>query len=62
MSRADVRLDVYSLRNLIDEYWSIAYAEGMDGRTQDTEDGRAQKCRHEIEVLLKRLAKLEKTA
>lgn len=56
MSKANIRLDIYSLRNLIDEYWSIAYKEGMDGRTHDTEDGKAQRCRHEIEVLLKRLA------
>lgn len=58
MSKVDVRLYIYSLRNLIDEYWSIAYKEGMDGRTHDTEDGKAQKCRHEIEVLLKRLMQL----
>lgn len=56
MSKVDVYTEVNYLRGLIDEYWSIAYAEGSEGRDHDTEDGRAQRCRHLIEVSLKRLA------
>lgn len=56
MRKVNVRLEVGELRDLIDKYWSIAYSEGMDGRTHDTEDGKAQICRHEIEGCLKRLA------
>ena len=41
------------LRDLIDRYWSLAYAEGAEGREHDTEDGAAQQCRHEIEEVLR---------
>lgn len=37
------------LKNLIGEYWCLAYAEGMDGRTHDTEAGDAQRVLHAIE-------------
>lgn len=41
------------LRELIDRYWSLAYAEGKEGRSHDTEDGAAQQCRGEIEEILR---------
>ncbi len=37
---------------LIDDYWCLAYAEGKEGRTQDTEQGDAQRCRTQIEQAL----------
>lgn len=43
------------LRERIAEYWSIAYAEGREGRTQDTEDGAAQATWHAIDGLIKSL-------
>lgn len=51
----DVATEVNCLRGLIDLYWDIAYQEGKEGRTHDTEDGKAQRCRHAVEVALKRL-------
>ena len=38
----------YHLGELIVEYWEIAYAEGKEGRTEDTPSGSAQKCWTEI--------------
>lgn len=32
------------LRDLIGQYWDLAYAEGKEGRDHDTEDGAAQRC------------------
>lgn len=55
MSRVDVATEVNCLRGLIDLYWDIAYKEGKDGRRHDTEDGKAQKCRHLIETSIKAL-------
>jgi len=49
-----IRLDEM-LRERIAEYWSIAYAEGKEGRTQDTEDGAAQATWHAIDGLIKAL-------
>jgi len=37
------------LLELIDQYWDLAHAEGLEGRMTDTEAGDAQRCRHEIE-------------
>ena len=31
------------LRDLIDKYWCLAYAEGKENRTHDTEEGDAQR-------------------
>lgn len=53
----DVRTEKNCLLGLIDEYWSIAYQEGLEKRTHDTEDGKAQRCRHLIEKAADRLAK-----
>lgn len=41
------------LRKLIDEYWSLAYAEGKEGRTQDTEAGDAQRVCSAIDAHLR---------
>jgi hypothetical protein len=52
----DVRVDaVAMLRELIDRYWSLAHAEGKEGRDHDTEDGAAQQCRGDIEEILRSL-------
>lgn len=55
MSKVDVPTELNCLRGLIDLYWDIAYQEGKEGRTNDTEDGKAQRCRHAIEVALRRI-------
>ncbi|QHJ81966.1 MAG: hypothetical protein [Caudoviricetes sp.] len=55
MSKVDVATEVNCLRGLIDLYWDISYKEGKDRRTHDTEDGKAQRCRHAIEVALRRI-------
>ena len=60
MSKVGVATEVNCLRGLIDLYWNIAYQEGIEGRTQDTEDGKAQRCRHAIEVALGRLQEAAK--
>lgn len=43
------------LRERIGEYWSIAYQEGKEGRTQDTEEGAAQATWHAIDGLIRAL-------
>ena len=43
------------LLELIDQYWDLAHAEGLEGRMTDTEAGDAQRCRHEIESRIKAL-------
>jgi len=58
MSKESVATEVNCLRGLIDLYWDIAYQEGKEGRTHDTEDGKAQRCRHAIEVALRRIEKV----
>lgn len=45
------RLD--DLRELIGEYWSLAFAEGQEGRDTDTPDGAAQKCLSAIESIIR---------
>lgn len=44
------------LRELIDEYWSLAYAEGKGGRDHDTEAGDAQRVSCAIDDEIRRLA------
>jgi hypothetical protein len=41
---------------LIDRYWDLAYAEGKEGRSRDTENGDAQTCWYEINKLIRALA------
>lgn len=45
------RLD--DLRELIGEYWHLAFAEGQEGRSTDTPDGAAQKCISAIEAIIR---------
>lgn len=45
------RLD--DLRELIGEYWCLAFAEGQDGRNTDTPDADAQKCISAIEAIIR---------
>ncbi len=40
------------LRELIGEYWCLAFAEGKEGRYTDTPDGAAQKCLSAIESII----------
>ena len=40
------------LRELISQYWDIAWREGNSGRCYDTEEGSAQNCINEIETVL----------
>lgn len=41
-----------TLPDLIDAYWDCAYAEGKEGRTHDTPDGKAQAIRNAIDAHL----------
>jgi hypothetical protein len=45
------RLD--DLRELIGEYWCLAFTEGQEGRNTDTPDGAAQKCISAIEAIIR---------
>lgn len=47
--------DVSRLETLISEYWCLAYAEGKEGRTHDTEDGAAQRKWSEIQAAIRRI-------
>lgn len=47
--------DIEKLRDLIGQYWEIAYREGSDGRQHDTEEGSAQECWTNIQVELTKL-------
>lgn len=38
------------LKSLIDQYWSLAYREGAEGRTRDTDSGAAQATQHQINL------------
>lgn len=38
---------------LVDRYWSLAYQEGRDNRTHDTEEGSAQATRSELEEAIR---------
>lgn len=49
--------DIDRLRDLIGRYWEIAWAEGEEGRSHDTEEGDAQNCLSEIESILNRLSR-----
>ncbi len=60
MSKESIATEVNCLRGLIDLYWDIAYQEGEEGRTHDTECGKAQRCRSAIELALKRLEEAAK--
>jgi gamma-glutamyl:cysteine ligase YbdK (ATP-grasp superfamily) len=48
---------------MLSEYWDAAYAEGAEGRTHDSEDGRAQRAlsalREHYDALRARLAEVE---
>lgn len=48
--------DIAALENLISEYWCLAYAEGKESRTHDTEDGAAQRKWSEIQAAIRQLA------
>lgn len=47
-SQVDSKTVTNTLCELIDQYWDIAYAEGQEGRTHDTEAGDAQRVRSGI--------------
>lgn len=47
-----------SLRELIDQYWSLAYAEGREGRTHDTEAGDAQRVSLEIDSAIRDISSI----
>jgi hypothetical protein len=51
--------DAKRLHELIDTYWCLAYAEGKEGREQDTEDGAAQNCRGEIDAILRAMSPIQ---
>lgn len=46
---------MHRILKLIDQYWDIAYQEGLDNRDHDTEDGIADKTRRKIEAELKEI-------
>lgn len=48
--------DMRALRELIDEYWSLDYAERKEGRTHDTAASDAQRVSVEIESAIRHLA------
>ena len=50
-----------AFENLLDKYWGLAYAEGVQGRNHDTESGEAQKALNELMELWDRRAALEST-
>jgi hypothetical protein len=47
------RSDEPKFESLLDTYWSLAYAEGKEGRDHDTEDGKAGQTRHELSQLFR---------
>lgn len=49
-------MDVDRLMELVAQYWDLAYAEGAEGRTHDTEDGAAQRVLSEIRAAAQALA------
>lgn len=49
-------MDVDRLMELVAQYWDLAYAEGAEGRTHDTEDGAAQRVLSEIRAAVQALA------
>lgn len=51
---------VKDLQASVDRYWELAYAEGQEGRTHDTENGDASLCRYEIEKGLRELVRMAK--
>lgn len=53
---------VEHLKSLIDQYWALAYREGTEGRTRDTEDGAAQATLHEINTTIAALASQQEVA
>lgn len=50
---SEIELKARALRGLIDEYWALAYAEGQEGRTHDTEAGDAQRVSMEIDKAIR---------
>lgn len=53
MKDIDVKLD--RLRGLIGIYWCLAYAEGEQRRSHDTETGDAQACSSAMEEILREI-------
>ena len=53
MTTSTTNTTARELLELIDQYWDLAHAEGLEGRMTDTEAGDAQRCRHEIESRIK---------
>lgn len=51
--------DAQRLRELIGQYWDIAYQEGREGRRTDNEAGDASRVSLEIETVLRRLSRRE---
>lgn len=49
-------MDADRLMALVAQYWELAYAEGAEGRTHDTEDGAAQRTLSEIRAAAQALA------
>lgn len=45
------------LHDLIDRYWDLAYIEGKEGRSSDTEDGKAQQLRLKIDMAINAIAR-----
>ena len=52
VDRADAERRVLEL---VDRYWDLAYQEGKEGRTHDTEEGSAQATRSELEEAIRLL-------
>lgn len=55
---SDIERKARELRELIDQYWSLAYAEGQERRDHDTEDGDAQRISMEIDIAIRSLIAL----
>jgi hypothetical protein len=47
---------IRKLEELIARYWSLAFAEGREGREQDTDAGDAQQCWHDIQQAIRAVA------
>jgi hypothetical protein len=46
---------IMTLDELLEQYWNVAYAEGKEGRNQDTEDAIAQRTLIAIHAEVRRL-------
>lgn len=54
----DIERKARDLRELIDQYWDLAYAEGLQRRDQDTADGDAQRVSMEIDSAIRSITAL----